>query len=344
MKKLYSTLYVSTQETYISKERENIVISLRGKEIGRMPVHLVNSVVCLGNVLCSPFLLGFCAENNVTISFFTEYGKFLARVTGPVSGNILLRKQQYKYSWDDKFCLETAKSIMIGKLANSRTVLNRALRDHADKIPDTEGLRKVSQDLQKSMSNVLDAAGLDELRGMEGDAANAYFGVFDSLILIGKNKFFMRGRSRRPPEDNVNCLLSFIYTLLAHDVASALEGVGLDPQAGFLHKDRSGRASLALDIMEEFRPVIADRLALTLINLSQLETKGFKKSSAGGVLMDEKNRKIVIDAYRKRKDEEVFHPFFKENIKIGILFHAQALLFARYVRGDIDAYPPFIWK
>jgi CRISPR-associated protein Cas1 len=179
---------------------------------------------------------------------------------------------------------------------------------------------------------------------MEGDCANAYFGVFDNLILTGKNKFYMHGRTRRPPEDNVNCLLSFIYTLLAHDVASALEGVGLDPQVGFFHRDRPGRPSLALDIMEEFRSVIADRLALTLINLSQLDVKGFKKLSTGGVIMNDKNKKIVLESYRKRKEEEIFHPFFKENIHIGLLFHAQSMLFARYIRGDIDAYPPFIWK
>jgi CRISPR-associated protein Cas1 len=344
MKKLFSNLYITTQETYISKERENLVVSLHGKEIFRAPIHLINSVVCFGNVFCSPFFFGLCAENNVSVSFFTEFGKFIAKVQSPVSGNVLLRKQQYKYSEDEKFCLNTAKSILIGKLNNSKTVVRRALSDHSDKIDNVEKLKQVFESLNRSLSKVLNAENIDILRGMEGDAANSYFSIFNDLILSNKENFFMTERNRRPPKDNVNCLLSFVYTLLAHDVASALEGVGLDPQVGFFHKDRPGRPSLALDLMEEFRSVIADRLVLTLINLSQLDEKGFQQSSSGGVIMNDENRKVVLAEYKKRKEEEIFHPFFKENIQIGLLFHAQALLFARYVRGDIDAYPPFIWK
>jgi CRISPR-associated protein Cas1 len=344
MKKLFGNLYITTQETYVNKERENIVVSLHGKEIFRAPIHLINSVVCFGNVICSPFFFGLCAENNVAVSFFTEYGKFIAKVQSPVSGNVLLRKQQYKYSDDEKFCLETAKSILIGKLNNSKTVINRALRDHEEKMSAPDKVKQVSESLQRALNNILNAESIDILRGMEGDGANSYFSVFNDLILNNKENFYMKERTRRPPQDNVNCLLSFVYTLLAHDVAAALEGVGLDPQAGFFHKDRPGRPSLALDLMEEFRSVIADRLILTLINLSQLNNKGFTKSQSGGVIMADENRKVVLDAYKKRKEEEVFHPFFKESIKIGILFHAQALLFARYIRGDIDAYPPFIWK
>jgi CRISPR-associated protein Cas1 len=344
MKKLFSNLYITTQETYVSKERENIVVSFHGKEIFRAPIHLINSIVCFGNVMCSPFLFGLCAENNVAVSFFTEYGKYIAKVQSPVSGNVLLRKQQYKYSEDKSFCLETAKSVLIGKLNNSRTVINRALRDHEDKMKNSAKVRQVSESLNRSLNRVLAAQDIDILRGMEGEAANSYFSVFDEMILNNKESFYMKERTRRPPLDNVNCLLSFIYTLLARDVSSALEGVGLDAQVGFLHKDRPGRPSLALDLMEEFRSVIADRLVLTLINLSQLEEKGFTKSQSGAVIMTDENRKIVLDAYRKRKEEEVFHPFFKENVQIGILFHAQALLFARRIRGDIDAYPPFIWK
>ncbi len=344
MKKLLSNLYITTQEAYVSKERENIIVSLHGKEIFRAPIHLINSVVCFGNVLCSPFVFGLCAENDVSISFFTEYGKFIAKVQSPVSGNVLLRKQQYKYSEDGKFCLETAKSVLIGKLNNSKTVINRALRDHQNKMSAPDKVKEVSESLQRSLNNVLSADNLDTLRGMEGDAANSYFSVFDELILTDKEIFYMKERNRRPPLDNVNCLLSFTYTLLAHDISSALEGVGLDPQVGFFHKDRPGRPSLALDLMEEFRSVIADRLVLTLINLSQLDNKGFRKSQSGGVIMSDDNKKVLLNAYKKRKEEEIFHPFFKENIQIGLLFHAQALLFARYIRGDIDAYPPFIWK
>ncbi|MDR3092635.1 MAG: type I-C CRISPR-associated endonuclease Cas1c [Endomicrobium sp.] len=344
MKKLFNTLYVSTQGTYISKERENIVISLQNKELFRAPIHLIDSVVCFGNIMCSPFLLGLCAENDVSVSYFTEYGKFIARMQSPISGNVLLRKQQYKYSEDKIFCLETAKSVLLGKLNNSRTVINRALRDHKDKIFNSDKLRQVSDSLRRSIDNVFNASNIDILRGMEGDAASSYFSVFNELILNNKEKFFMSERNRRPPKDRVNCLLSFVYTLLAHDVSSALEGVGLDPQVGFLHKDRPGRPSLALDMMEEFRSVITDRLVLTLINLSQINYDGFSESSNGGVIMDDENRKIVMDAYRKRKEEEIFHPFLKETIHIGLLYHAQSLLFARHIRGDIDAYPPFIWK
>ena len=344
MKKLFSTLCISTQGTYVSKERENIVVSLQGKELFRAPIHLINSMVCFGNVLCSPFLLGLCAENDVSVSYFTEYGKFIAKVQSPISGNVLLRKQQYKYSDDEKFCLETARSILLGKLNNSRTVINRALRDHGEKIPNSDRLKQVSYGLHKAIDNTFNAENVDVLRGMEGDAAGSYFSVFNELILNCKEKFFMTDRNRRPPKDRVNCLLSFVYTLLVHDVSSALEGVGLDPQVGFLHKDRPGRPSLALDMMEEFRSVIADRLVLTLINLSQIDADDFSESPSGGVIMKDDNKKVVIDSYRKRKEEEIFHPFLKETIHIGLLYHAQALLFARYIRGDIDAYPPFIWK
>jgi CRISPR-associated protein Cas1 len=218
------------------------------------------------------------------------------------------------------------------------------LRDHSDKISSSGKLVQVSSGLRKTIDNVLTAENIDILRGMEGDAASSYFSVFNELILNHKKEFFITERNRRPPKDRVNCLLSFIYTLLAHDVSSALEGVGLDPQVGFFHKDRPGRPSLALDMMEEFRSVIADRLVLTLINLSQISAEGFSESPSGGVIMTDENKKTVIDVYRKRKEEEIFHPFLKETIRIGLLYHAQALLFARYIRGDIDAYPPFIWK
>ncbi|MDR1721234.1 MAG: type I-C CRISPR-associated endonuclease Cas1c [Endomicrobium sp.] len=344
MKKLFNTLYISTQGTYVSKERENIVVSVQGKELFRAPIHLISSIICFGNVMCSPFLLGLCAENNVFVSYLTEYGKFIARVQSPISGNVLLRRRQYKCADDESFCLETSKSFLLGKLNNSRTVINRGLRDHGDKISSSDRLIQVSVSLRKSMDSIIKAGDVDVLRGVEGDAASSYFNVLDDLILKQKEKFFMRERNRRPPKDRVNCLLSFVYTLLVHDITSALEGVGLDPQVGFLHKDRPGRPSLTLDIMEEFRPFIAERLVLTLINLSQIDADGFSESPSGGILMRDESRKIVIDAYRKRKEEEIFHPFLKESMRVGLLYHAQALIFARFLRGDIDAYPPFIWK
>lgn len=343
MKKHLNTLFVTTQGAYLSKEGETVVVKVDGEIKLRVPVHTIAGIVCFGNVSCSPYLMGFCAENNVAISFLTEHGRFLARVQGSVSGNVLLRREQYRKADDSKFSTEVAKFVLTGKIANCRTVLQRALRDHAGKIDEQEVRNAVNR-----LSHLLDffskEQSLDALRGTEGDAAHIYFNVFDHLILMQKETFHFDERNRRPPLDNVNCLLSFIYTLLMHDVRSALEAVGLDPAVGFLHRDRPGRPGLALDLMEEFRPLIADRLVLSLINLQQVQDKGFKKMDSGAVLMDDDARKTVLVAYQERKQEEIFHPFLDEKIMIGILFHIQALLMARYLRGDLDGYPPFIWK
>jgi CRISPR-associated protein Cas1 len=287
--------------------------------------------------------MGFCAENGVGISFLTEHGRFLARVQGPVSGNVLLRREQYRRADDPQTSAEVARSVLTGKIANSRTVLQRALRDHAEKMATDQVSFAV-----KRLSNHLDLLNrdqpLDILRGFEGDAAHIYFSVFDHLIVAQKEEFSFQERNRRPPLDNVNALLSFVYTLLVHDIRSALETVGLDPAVGFLHRDRPGRPSLALDLMEEFRPFLADRLALSLINLRQVHEKGFQKSDSGAVLMTDETRKTLLVAYQERKQEEILHPFLDEKVTIGLLFHTQALLMARYLRGDLDGYPPFIWK
>ncbi len=343
MKKLLNTLFVTTQGAYLSKEGETVLVNVEKEVKLRLPVHTLGGIVCFGNVLCSPFLLGFCAENGVSISFLTERGRFLARVQGPVSGNVLLRREQYRKADDPVLSAETAKAFLIGKIANSRTVMQRALRDHGDKIEDKE-LRNAAANLGRSLE-ALDREGkLDALRGIEGDAAHTYFGVFDHLIVAQKESFSFSERNRRPPMDNVNCLLSFIYTLLVHDIRSALEGVGLDPAVGFLHRDRPGRPGLALDMMEEFRPFLADRLALSLINMRRVQDKGFDKSETGAVLMKDETRKTVLVAYQERKQEEIVHPFIDEKVSIGLLFHVQALLLARFIRGDLDGYPPFIWK
>jgi CRISPR-associated protein Cas1 len=287
--------------------------------------------------------MGFCAENNVAISFLTEHGRFLARVQGPVSGNVLLRREQYRKADDLKFSSEMTKFILTGKITNCRTVLQRALRDHASKIDEQE-VRSVVMRLSHLLGSLDQEQSLDVLRGIEGDAAHIYFSVFDHLIVAQKENFRFDERNRRPPLDNVNCLLSFIYTLLMHDVRSALESVGLDPAVGFLHRDRPGRPGLALDLMEEFRPYIADRLTLSLINLQQVQDKAFNKMDSGAVVMNDDARKKVLVAYQERKQEELLHPFLDEKVMIGMLFHIQALLMARYVRGDMDGYPPFIWK
>lgn len=343
MKKHLNTLYVTTQGSYLSKEGETVVVKVDGEARLRIPVHTIAGIVCFGNVSCSPYLMGFCAENQVALSFLTEHGRFLAKVQGPVSGNVLLRREQYRKADDLAFSAGVAKFILTGKITNCRTVLQRALRDHADKINEQE-LRSAVMRLNHQLEFFNQEYPLDVMRGIEGDSAHIYFNVFDHLIIAQKETFRFDERNRRPPLDNVNCLLSFIYTLVMHDVRSALETVGLDPAVGFLHRDRPGRPGLALDLMEEFRPFIADRLALSLINLQQVQDKGFKKMDSGAVIMSDDTRKTLLVAYQERKQEEITHPFLGEKVMVGILFHIQALLMARYLRGDLDGYPPFIWK
>ncbi|MBU1180769.1 MAG: type I-C CRISPR-associated endonuclease Cas1c [Proteobacteria bacterium] len=343
MKKHLNTLFVTTQGAYLAKEGETVVVKVEQAVRLRIPVHTIGGIVCFGNVGCSPFLMGFCAENGVGISFLTEYGRFLARIQGPVSGNVLLRREQYRKADDPAFSAAMARAVLIGKIANCRTVLQRALRDHSEKL-DAGRIADTVKRLNNHLESLNRDQPLDILRGLEGDAAHIYFSVFDHLIVSQKDAFSFHERNRRPPLDNVNCLLSFIYTLLAHDIRSALETVGLDPAVGFLHRDRPGRPSLALDLMEEFRPFLADRLALSLINLRQVQDKGFVKTDTGAVLMNDDTRKTLLVAYQERKQEEIYHPFLDEKVTIGILFHIQALLLARYLRGDLDGYPPFIWK
>ena len=342
MKRLLNTLFVSTQGAWLSLEGENIVIHLDKENSKQFPVHLFESIVCFGRINATPPLIGFCAKKGVHISFFSEHGRFLARVDGPVRGNVLLRRQQYRLADDERATSEIARSVLIGKIANSRAVLMRAARDN-----DGEGSTAISsaakylggtvQDLGKSLP-------LDILRGKEGDAARCYFDVFDNLILTQKDHFKFTDRNRRPPMDKVNTLLSFVYTLLTHDVMSALEGVGLDPAVGYLHRERPGRPSLALDVMEEFRSWLADRLVLSLINLRQIKPEGFTQSESGAVTMDDATRKTVIAAWQERKQDELTHPYTEEKMAIGLVPHVQARLLARHIRGELESYPPFVWK
>jgi len=343
MKKLLNTLYVTTQGAYLAKEGETVAVKIDQEVRLRIPVHTIGGIVCFGNVSCSPFLMGFCTENGICISFLNQHGRFLARVQGPVSGNVLLRREQYRSADNDDLSGKLAKAFVTGKVANCRTVLQRALRDHSGKI-DEEALRLALDNLNRTLKSLELNQTLNEVRGLEGHAAHTYFSVFDHLIVAQKDEFSFQERNRRPPMDNVNCLLSFIYTLLVHDCRSALESVGLDPAVGFLHRDRPGRPGLALDLMEEFRPFFADRLVLSLINLRQVQHKGFKKTEAGSVVMNDETRKVLLVAYQERKQEEILHPFLEEKVSIGMLFHVQALLLARCLRGDLDGYPPFIWK
>ncbi len=343
MKKYLNTLFVTTQGAYLSKEGDTVVVSIEREKKLQLPIHNIGSIVCFGNVSVSPFLMELCVENCVAISFHSEYGKFLASVNGKTKGNVLLRREQYRYADSEIESAKIAKNILLGKVYNCRVVLQRVLRDHGEKI-DSKKIMNASDALNWSLRQIESCVGLDNLRGLEGDAAHQYFSVFDEMIISQKADFKFVSRNRRPPMDEVNCLLSFIYTLLMQDVQSALESVGLDSYVGFLHRDRPGRPSLALDMMEEFRPIIADRLALSLINLEQVNIKGFKRLESGGVLMNDDTRKELLIAYQKRKQDEIIHPFINEKIQIGLVFYVQALLLARYIRKDIDGYPVFIWR
>jgi CRISPR-associated protein Cas1 len=348
MRQLLNTLYISTQGAYLSKEGETVVIegpSETGerKKLKQIPIHLLDGIVCFGNVLCSPFLLGFCAAKQVSVSFLTEYGRFLAAVREPISGNVLLRRNQYRMADDKDVTRKIVANIISGKLANNRVVINRVIRDHKEKI-DVKVLKDASDKIGIISERIPRASTADEIRGLEGEAGAVYFGIFNHLIIDQKEDFQFSERNRRPPLDEVNALLSFIYTILGHDLRSALETVGLDPQVGFLHRDRPGRYSLALDMMEEFRPVIADRLVLSLINRRQVSKKGFRKAASGAVIMDDDTRKLVLTEYQKRKADEIYHPYIEEKVQMGLLFFIQANLMARFIRGDIDGYPPFFWR
>ncbi len=343
MKKLLNTLFVTTQGAYLCHEGEAILVRVEKETRLRVPIHTLGSIVGFGQVSCSPPLMYLCGERGVAISFMSEQGRFLARVEGPVSGNVRLRREQYRRADLQDGRMAIARSMVLAKVANGRTVLQRATRDHDGKAGGEEIERAIRR-LGVILETIKGEQNLEVLRGREGDAANTYFEAFDHLITVQKDDFFFRGRSRRPPMDNMNALLSFIYTLLAHDASAALQGVGLDPQVGFLHAERPGRPSLALDLMEEFRPFLADRLALSLVNLRQVQGSGFRKTDSGAVEMTDETRKELLVAYQKRKQEEIQHPFIGETAPVGLLLHLQALLLARFLRGDLDGYPPFIWK
>lgn len=343
MKKLLNVLYVTTPDTYLALDGENVVIRKDEHVAMRLPLHNLEHIVCFGYLGASPALMGACAERNIGLCFLAPSGRFLARVTGKVRGNVLLRKKQYAVSESEQESVGIAASFLLGKLCNCRKVIERALRDHA-LLVDTDGLTATSASLRELMRSVQGCQTVADLMGFEGRAAKIYFGVFDQLILQQRQDFFFAERSRRPPLDNVNAILSFLYTLLTNEVASALETVGLDPYVGFLHQDRPGRPSLALDLMEELRPVFADRLALSMINRRQISGKGFTQKESGGIIMDDETRKKALMVWQERKKEEITHPFLKEKVPFGLIPYIQAMLLARFLRGDLDAYPPFFWN
>ena len=343
MKKLLNTLYITLEDSYLSLDGENVVVIDGDREIGRVPLHNLEGIVSFGYRGTSPALMGACAEKNISLCYLTPQGRFLARVTGRIKGNVLLRERQYKSSMDEQESLEIAKNCIFGKVYNCRWVLERAIRDHGMQI-DKEKVKNASLKLKHALTLIREARLKEQLRGYEGEAASIYFGVFDELILQQKKDFGFSGRNRRPPMDNTNALLSFSYTLLTNTMASALETVGLDPYVGYLHTERPGRASLALDMIEELRPVIADRFVLLLINKRMIQGKAFKKKENGAVIMSDDARKLVLAEWQNKKKETLMHPFLKEKVEWGMIPFAQAMLLARYLRGDLDGYPPFLWK
>lgn len=343
MRKLLNTLYVTSPDTYLSLDGENIVVLKDEKEAARIPLHNLEAIVAFGYTGASPALMGACAKANIALSFMKQNGRFLARVVGEVKGNVTLRKTQYRFSESLVESNEIAKSFITGKIYNSRWVIERATRDHAMRL-DVNKLKDVTKSLVNSLKLLQESQNLEQLRGYEGEAASQYFSVFDDLILQQKESFHFHFRNKRPPLDNVNAMLSFVYTLLAHDIAAALETVGLDPYVGFLHRDRPGRVSLALDMMEELRSVCADRFVISLINKKEVHAKGFIQKEDGAVIMDDDTRKAILKAWQSRKQELIKHPFLQEKLEWGLVPHAQAMLLARFMRGDLDAYPPFMWK
>jgi len=342
MKRLLNTLYVSTQESYVHKKGDTVVVEVEGREAGRFPLLALGSIVCFGNIRFSPFLLGACARQGVAVSFLTQNGSFLASVQGPVHGNVLVRREQYRRADDPAQRLVFARSVVAAKLANSRVFLLRAAREGAAERANK--LQDAAARIAYRLRELAGVATVDEIRGLEGEAAAAYFGVFDSLVLGKKPEFAFAERSRRPPTDRINALLSFLYTLMGHDIAAALDAHGVDPQAGLYHADRPGRHSLAQDVLEEFRAPLADRLALALINRRQLQTKDFEGEPGEEISLTDKARKLVLTAYQQRKQESILHPFLNESMHVGLVFHAQALLLSRWLRNDLDAYPSFLWR
>ncbi len=338
MKKLLNTLFINTQGSYVHKERETLVVKEGDVKLAQFPSLNIANIFCFGRVSVSPFLMGYCADSGIGLVFFTEYGKFLARVQGKLAGNVLLRREQYRWADDDKLSLSVAQLMVAAKIANTRYVLQRELRNHGSNTL----LENAVERLANSLRVIKRTSTMATLRGIEGESANVYFSVFGQLLR--EKVFVFNGRIRRPPTDPVNAMLSFVYALLTQECVSALSGVGLDPYVGLLHQDRPGRVSLALDLVEEFRAAWADRLVLTLINRKQLQKKDFLNEASGAVRFTDDAKKNFLIAYQERKQDEIMHPYFKERIPLGLLPHCQAMLLARHIRGDIKYYPPYLAK
>lgn len=343
MKQLLNTLFVTSEDIYLSLEGENVLANREREVIARYPLHTLQTIVSFSYSGASPALMGACAQRGIGLAFCTPSGRFLARVCGESSGNVLLRREQYRIADDSQRSCAVARNMIFGKLNNGVASIQRTLRDHAPRVENL-GLEDAARKIKELLPLTLEVSDLEALRGLEGVAAAAYFGVFDHLLLSRKEDFFFHGRNRRPPLDRVNAMLSFAYSLLAHDCASALESVGLDAYVGFLHRDRPGRESLALDLMEELRPCMADRFVLTLVNNRMVRPEDFQAQDSGAVLLTDEGRKKFLKAWQERKRDSLSHPYLGEKMSWGMIPYVQALLLARYIRGDLEAYPPFLWK
>ena len=343
MRHLLNTLFITTENAYLSLDGENVVASQGQKELGRFPLHNLSSIITFSYSGASPALMGACAQRQIDLVFCTPRGRFLARTSGEYQGNVLLRRTQYRLADDPIQSCRVASNFIFGKIYNSRWSIERTIRDHPLRV-DTTKLKDTSQKLKDLLSGIASETSLDSLRGLEGVGATLYFDTLDCMILNNKEDFFFRNRNRRPPLDNMNAMLSFSYTLLANDCAAALNTVGLDPYVGFLHRDRPGRISLALDLMEELRSCMADRLVLTLVNNRMVSGEDFISRESGAVIMRDDARRVFLKSWQAKKQETITHQYLKEKMPWGLVPYVQALLLARYLRGDLDQYPPFLWK
>lgn len=343
MKKLMNTLFVTSPDAYIGKQGDALLIKQKKQKPQRIPLLNLDSIVCFGKAGISAYAMNACARENIPISLISPWGRFLARVHGPASGNVLVRREQFRRADDLAQATELARSTVGAKLTNTRVVLLRASRETADSAR-AEALADVAAYCKRALEDCLKASSLETLRGIEGDCARRYFSVFNAMIKMPGEDFLYIRRSRRPPTDRINALLSFAYSLLTHECSSALQSLGLDPAVGYLHGDRPGRLSLALDLVEEFRAWWADRLVLALINREELKAGDFIESESGAVLLTDAGRKTFFNAWRRRKEEIITHPVLEEKVSIGLLPYTQALLLSRHLRGDIDYYPPFIGR
>ena len=340
MRILLNTLYVTTPEAYLSKDGLNVVVSVKQTEIFRIPIHNIEQIITFGYMGASPGVMKLCADNGVSLTFLSPQGRYISRSQGPTTGNVLLRKAQYRNSDDSNYSLHLCKLFIGGKIQNYRNILRRFIRDNGDNEP----IANAAEDLVRCKRRVLNADSIESIRGIEGEAATCYFGVFSHLILNQKDDFIFEGRNRRPPKDAINAMLSFVYTLICNDMISALETVGLDPYVGFMHTLRPGRASLALDMMEELRAYLGDRLVLSLINRKQITIKDFIKQGDEGIIMTDSGRKTILTAWQNRKKEQITHPYLNEKVSIGLIPYIQSMLLARFIRKDLDDYPVFLIK